>query len=52
MAETVGELRCPCHGSVFSLSTGTPLHGPATVDEIVFDTRLTDGKIEVRPRQR
>lgn len=52
MAETVGELRCPCQGSVFSHSTGTPLHGPATADEIVFDTRVTDGKMEVRPRQR
>jgi len=25
-----GELACPCHGSVFDLTTGEPIQGPAT----------------------
>ncbi len=51
--EFVGEgrrdIKCPCHGSVFSLRNGAALHGPATMDEPVFETRVADdGKLEVR----
>lgn len=45
-------LRCACHGSVFDVRTGSVLHGPATVDEFAFETRIaTDGSIEVHARE-
>lgn len=43
-------IECPWHQSVFSLRTGAALHGPATMDEPTFDTRVADGKVEVRVR--
>lgn len=39
---------CPCHGSRFSLRDGTIEQGPATARQPVFETRETDGRIEVR----
>jgi nitrite reductase/ring-hydroxylating ferredoxin subunit len=46
------DIKCPWHGSVFSLRTGAALHGPATVDEFSFETRITeDGRIEVRAKE-
>lgn len=39
---------CPCHGSRFSLRDGSIEHGPATAPQPVFETRETDGRIEVR----
>jgi nitrite reductase/ring-hydroxylating ferredoxin subunit/uncharacterized membrane protein len=45
------DIKCPCHASVFSIATGTALHGPATMDEPVLDTRIAaDGHIEVCAR--
>ncbi|MDA0167033.1 Rieske 2Fe-2S domain-containing protein [Solirubrobacter ginsenosidimutans] len=41
---------CPCHGSRFSLRDGSIERGPATVRQPVFDTRESDGRIEVRLR--
>lgn len=38
---------CPWHESVFSLRTGGVVHGPATVPQPRFQTRLTDGIVEV-----
>lgn len=43
---------CPWHGSCFSLETGWPLRGPATAPQAVFEVRVRDGMIEVRPPQR
>ncbi|MFC7966385.1 Rieske 2Fe-2S domain-containing protein [Streptomyces cinereoruber] len=45
-----GCVRCPWHGSVFRLEDGWNVHGPATAPQPVFDTRVTDGRLEVRLR--
>lgn len=39
---------CPWHGSRFDLETGEPLNGPATVPLRRLETRVQDGRIEVR----
>ena len=41
---------CPVHGSMFWLTDGRVVRGPATAPQPVFDVRETDGMIEVRPR--
>jgi nitrite reductase/ring-hydroxylating ferredoxin subunit/uncharacterized membrane protein len=38
---------CPWHQSVFSLSTGEVVHGPATAPQPKFESRVTDGGVEV-----
>ncbi len=45
------EIRCPWHGSVFSLKDGSVIDGPATAAEPAFDVRIRNGQIEVRHRQ-
>lgn len=45
------DIKCPWHGSVFSVRTGAALHGPATMDEPTFETRVAaDGSLEVKAR--
>lgn len=45
------DIECPWHFSVFSVASGTVLHGPATIDEPTFETRVAaDGNVEVRAR--
>ena len=39
---------CPCHGSRFGLRDGSIEQGPATARQPVFETRESDGRIEVR----
>lgn len=39
---------CPCHGSRFSLRDGSIERGPATARQPVFETRESDGRIDVR----
>lgn len=41
-------VKCPWHGSVFSLKDGHVLKGPATESEPKFDVRVNKGQIEVR----
>ncbi|MBK3639883.1 Rieske 2Fe-2S domain-containing protein [Streptomyces sp. MBT33] len=43
-----GCVRCPWHGSVFRLSDGWNVRGPATAPQPAFDTRIVDGHVEVR----
>ncbi|MET7683355.1 Rieske 2Fe-2S domain-containing protein [Streptomyces sp. NPDC005423] len=43
-----GCVECPWHGSVFRLSDGWNVRGPATAPQPAFDTRVTDGRVEVR----
>jgi nitrite reductase/ring-hydroxylating ferredoxin subunit/uncharacterized membrane protein len=47
-----GCVQCPWHGSVFRLSDGWNVRGPATAPQPAFDTRITDGHVEIRLRQR
>ncbi|SEC06083.1 Ferredoxin subunit of nitrite reductase or a ring-hydroxylating dioxygenase [Streptomyces sp. 2231.1] len=46
-----GCLRCPWHGSLFRLTDGWNVQGPATAPQPAFDTRVTDGRVEARLRQ-
>lgn len=46
------DIECPWHMSVFSVSSGAALHGPATIDEPTLETRVAaDGNVEVRARE-
>ncbi|MGW0122384.1 Rieske 2Fe-2S domain-containing protein [Streptomyces sp. NPDC003327] len=45
-----GCLRCPWHGSTFRLDDGWNVTGPATAPQPVFDTRVVDGRVDVRLR--
>jgi nitrite reductase/ring-hydroxylating ferredoxin subunit len=40
-------ITCPWHGSVFRISDGTVVHGPATADQPAFETRVQDGIVQV-----
>jgi nitrite reductase/ring-hydroxylating ferredoxin subunit/uncharacterized membrane protein len=42
-------IRCPWHGSRFSLEDGRVLEGPATFPLAQFETRIAGGAIEIRP---
>jgi nitrite reductase/ring-hydroxylating ferredoxin subunit len=46
-----GCVQCPWHGSVFRLSDGWNVRGPATAPQPAFDTRILDGQVEVRLRR-
>ncbi len=43
-----GNVTCPWHGSTFRLADGKVVRGPAAFSQPVYETRVTDGKIEVR----
>ena len=45
-----GELVCPWHGSRFDLETGDPAQGPSTAPLPCYDTRIREGRVEVRRR--
>ncbi|MFI6208442.1 Rieske 2Fe-2S domain-containing protein [Streptomyces sp. NPDC051041] len=45
-----GCVTCPWHGSVFRLSDGWNVRGPAIAPQPAFDTRVVDGHVEVRLR--
>ncbi|MBK3632961.1 Rieske 2Fe-2S domain-containing protein [Streptomyces sp. MBT97] len=47
---TDGCVECPWHGSVFRLSDGRNVRGPATAPQPAFDTRIVDGHVEVSLR--
>ncbi|MVZ99311.1 Rieske 2Fe-2S domain-containing protein [Actinomadura sp. LD22] len=40
---------CPWHGSTFRVRDGSVVHGPATARQPHFETRVTDGVVQVRP---
>jgi nitrite reductase/ring-hydroxylating ferredoxin subunit len=44
------KVRCPWHGSVFSLKDGSVIDGPATEPQPDFDVRTRNGWIEVKLR--
>lgn len=41
-------VRCPWHGSRFSLEDGRPIEGPSVHTQPCFEVRVLDGQIEVR----
>ena len=43
-----GCVTCPWHGSIFRLSDGKVIQGPATAPQPVFQSRVTDGTLQVR----
>jgi nitrite reductase/ring-hydroxylating ferredoxin subunit len=43
-------VQCPLHGSTFDLAEGKVLRGPATEPVPVYETRVTEGVVEIRPR--
>jgi nitrite reductase/ring-hydroxylating ferredoxin subunit/uncharacterized membrane protein len=43
-----GTVQCPWHDSVFDLRDGRIVHGPATQPQTGFETRLRNGRIEIR----
>jgi nitrite reductase/ring-hydroxylating ferredoxin subunit/uncharacterized membrane protein len=43
-----GCVQCPWHDSVFDLRDGRIVHGPATQPQTGFETRLRNGRIEIR----
>jgi nitrite reductase/ring-hydroxylating ferredoxin subunit/uncharacterized membrane protein len=43
-----GCVTCPWHESVFRLSDGSVVRGPATFPQPVFDARVREGRIEIR----
>jgi nitrite reductase/ring-hydroxylating ferredoxin subunit/uncharacterized membrane protein len=45
-----GELVCPWHGSRFHLDSGEPAQGPSTAPLPCYETRIRDGRVEVRRR--
>src|SRR3954447_13052926 len=42
---------CPWHQSEFRLDSGAVVHGPASIPQPAFETRVVDGRVEVRARQ-
>ncbi|MEX5295731.1 Rieske (2Fe-2S) protein [Kocuria sp. CPCC 205268] len=45
-----GCVTCPWHGSVFRLADGAVVRGPATAPQPGYETRVEDGRIQVRRR--
>lgn len=43
-----GCIECPWHGSRFALNDGRVMAGPASVPQPAYDTRVTDGEVEIR----
>lgn len=41
-------ITCPWHGSRYSLKDGRVLDGPATLNQPTFETRISEGYVEVR----
>ncbi|MFI7482145.1 Rieske 2Fe-2S domain-containing protein [Kocuria sp. M1R5S2] len=45
-----GCVTCPWHGSTFRLADGSVVRGPATARQPAYETRVQDGRIEIRAR--
>jgi nitrite reductase/ring-hydroxylating ferredoxin subunit len=44
-------VECPWHQTVYDLRDGSVVHGPSTYAEPSYETRLQEGKIEIRLRE-
>jgi nitrite reductase/ring-hydroxylating ferredoxin subunit/uncharacterized membrane protein len=43
-------VQCPWHDSVFDLRDGSVVHGPAVFSQPVYEVRVREGQIELRPQ--
>lgn len=43
-----GCVTCPWHGSTFAMATGEVVRGPAVQPQPAYETRVADGRVEVR----
>ena len=43
-------VQCPLHGSTFDLADGRVMRGPATEPARAYETRVSEGVVEIRPR--
>lgn len=50
LAGSVRTVTCPAHGSTFNLETGKVMRPPATTPVPVYDVKVEDGRVFVRPR--
>ena len=50
IAGSVRTVTCPAHGSTFNLETGKVMRPPATKPVPVYDVKVEDGRVYVRPR--
>ena len=50
IAGSVRTVTCPAHGSMFNLETGKAMRPPATKPVPVYDVKVEDGRLFVRPR--
>lgn len=50
LAGSVKTVTCSAHGSMFNLETGRPMRPPATKPVPVYDVKVEDGRVFVRPR--
>lgn len=51
IAGSVKTVTCPAHGSTFNLDTGKVMRPPATKPVPVYDVKVEDGRVFVRPRE-
>jgi nitrite reductase/ring-hydroxylating ferredoxin subunit len=51
LAGSVRTVTCPAHGSMFDLATGRVMRPPAMKPEPVYDVKVEDGRVFVRPRE-
>ncbi len=42
-------IRCPWHGARFAIADGAVVEGPASFPQPRFETRIRDGRVELRP---
>ena len=50
VAGSVRTVTCPAHGSMFNLETGKVMRPPATKPVPVYDVKIEEGRVYVRPR--
>jgi nitrite reductase/ring-hydroxylating ferredoxin subunit len=48
---SVRTVTCPAHGSTFNLETGKVMRPPATKPVPVYDVKVEDGRVFLRPRE-
>lgn len=51
IAGSVKTVTCPAHGSTFNLETGKVMRPPASKAVPVYDVKIEDGRVSVRPRE-